>query len=95
MILDIKTSKNINLKIDERQISDFRFVRALADVDSKEEGRILNGWNELAQILFKDQYDEIMQSLTDQDGYTPTDDVINEITHIIKTVKEQKADIKN
>lgn len=95
MIHDIKTSKDIILKIDDRQITDFNFVRALADVESKDEGRIINGWDKLAIILFGKQYDEILDSLKDDDGYIPTDNVIEEIKNIFEKVKDAQKEIKN
>ena len=90
MLLKIKTSKGIKLSIEERKITDFEFVRALADVESKDEGKIISGWVSLSNILFGDQYDEIMESLKDEDGYTSTDKVIDEIHFIMNLIKESR-----
>ena len=90
MLLKIKTSKGIKLSIEERKITDFGFVRALADVESKDESKILSGWVSLSNILFGDKYDEVMESLKDEDGYTSTDEVINEIYFIMNAIKESR-----
>lgn len=90
----IKTSKGVKITIDDRQLSDWRFISALADVDSGDESRLIEGLPVLARLLFGKEEKEVLKSLQDEDGYTDFKIVLQEIKDTFDKIKEIK-DVKN
>lgn len=87
-----KTSNGYKFKVDERAITDWSVLEAIADIESGEVSRVIKGTTNMANALLgekgvKDLLEHIRRK---NDGYAPSEIVQNEIIEIFKAADESK-----
>lgn len=92
----MKTKSGFEFEVNEKLKNDFRFVLALADINSNDADRQLGAAAKLASIaLGEDGAKRLYEFVSEEDGTIPTDRVMGEITEIIKASGEKDAEVKN
>ena len=91
-----KTSTGFEYDIDGKAIQDFRFLKALRDIQSLDVARQVEGITAMVEIVFNDkkQEDAFLQHVA-KDGRALTGDVIKEIKEILAVISEQEETAKN
>lgn len=87
------TKSGYQYNFDNRILKDWRFVSALtkcqkANGDTFEK---LEGIQEMARLLFGDKFEDYMKFIKSKnDGYCPSDVIMNEITEIFQSASASK-----
>lgn len=91
-----ETSTGFRYEIDGKAIKDFRFLKAINDMMSKDLGRQVAGTTAMVSIVFNDpdQEERFLEHVA-KDGRALTEDVIRELREIINDIKSQDEDVKN
>lgn len=86
------TKSGYKFEIDDRILKDWRFVTALTKCQTeKDEFSKLSGLQEMAKLLFGDKFEEFMDFIASKnDGYCPSEVVMNEITEIFQSANGSK-----
>ena len=86
------TKSGYRFEIDDRILKDWRFVTALTKCQtSKDEFSKLSGLQEMAKLLFGDKFEDFMDFIASKnDGFCPSDVIMNEITEIFQSVNGSK-----
>ena len=86
-----KTSSGFEFVASKRIRNDWRFVKALAQSDSKDESEQLQGMTTLVKLLFKDQEEALYKHLEEDDGVVPTDKVMEALREVIEALGEKNS----
>ena len=91
-----KTTSGFEYDIDGKAIKDFRFLRALSDMQSPDTLRQVDGVTAMVDIVFNDpaQVDRFLLHVA-KDGRALTDDVMRELREILAAIREQDETVKN
>lgn len=91
-----KTSTGFEYNIDGQALKDFRFLRAISDMQSSDLARQVDGVAAMVQIIFNDraQEDAFLRHVA-KDGRALTSDVIREMREILDSIKVQDETVKN
>lgn len=79
-----KTKSGFKFEVSKRVTNDWRFIVALADMDSNDEFRAIAGCVAVIRLLLGDQEQAFYKHLQENDGTVPTEKVWAEITEIIQ-----------
>lgn len=91
-----KTSSGFEYNIDGKAFHDFRFLRAIRDIQSSDVMRQVEGTTALVSIIFNDpEQEERFLLHVAKDGRALTDDVMRELREIIDAIKVQDDTVKN
>lgn len=86
-----KTTNGYKFKVDERAITDWSVLEAIADIESGEVTKVIKGTTNMANALLgadgvKDLLNHIRKN---NDGYAPSEMVQNEIIEIFEAADKQ------
>lgn len=82
------TSTGFKYSANEKVNNDWRFVKALNDVESKDESRIINGTVMMVNLLLgSDGETKLCKHVAEPDGTIPTDKLMAEVGEILKGLK--------
>ena len=87
------TKSGYEFKIDDRILSDWRFVETLTKCEDKSSSAFekLAGIQTMAKLLFGDKYDEYMKFIASKNnGYCPSEVIMGEITEIFQSANNSK-----
>ena len=87
------TKSGYEFNIDNRILSDWRFVEALTKCQSKSSNEFekLAGIQTMAKLLFGDKYDEYIKHIASKnDGFCPSEIIMGEITEIFQSANGSK-----
>lgn len=91
-----KTSSGFEYDIDGKAIHDFRFLRAVRDMQSTDLARQVEGVTAMVEIIFNDpEQEERFLRHVAKDGRALTSDVIRETREILDSIKAQDETVKN
>lgn len=86
-----KTKSGFSYNIDERKLSDFRMIRAIADVESADAGTQIKGMIDIAKWLLGDDIERLEEHIRkDNDGYASVESVYAEVFEIINSQNKLK-----
>lgn len=84
------TKSGFNYTVNEEIRTDWRFVRALADADSKDASRQLSGATRMVELLLgSDGEIELENHVAKENGIVPTELIINEVKDILNGIGEE------
>ena len=90
------TPSGFAFEVNENLLTDFRFVEALADMESEDAGAVARGSVAAVDLIFGRQGKKALYAhVTAADGTIPTERVMEELTEILKFAGEQERGIKN
>lgn len=88
--MEIHTRSGFVCDINEKKAKDWRYVKALADCDSGDESRALNGITQAIPLLLgKVGEQNLMDHLVDEDGIIDTEAMIAEFKEIVILMGEE------
>jgi hypothetical protein len=90
-----KTKSGFEFIVSEHIADDWRVVKAVAESQSKEEAKQLEGTVKAVSLVLGDQEDALCEHIQREDGSIPTKALIREISDIMAIVKEKSVEIKN
>lgn len=91
----IVTESGFECEVNEAILQDWRFTKAIAKADSKDESKQLQGYVEIVELLLGEAGEErIMEHVRTKDGIVPIKAVNAEVISLIKKLKEEQA-VKN
>lgn len=87
-----RTKSGFEYRIDEKILSDWRFLVAASKAQSKDSAEQLAGAVDMVQlILGKEGYESLMKHLSERNnGSVPVEAVLSEVAEIINAHKETK-----
>lgn len=85
-----KTKSGFQFEYDERILTDWRFVSAVAKTTADNEVQKMIGITEVANLLVVDMDALIEHLKKDNDGFAPSEKVMLEITEIMEASKTAK-----
>lgn len=86
-----KTASGFEYAVNEKALGDWRFLKAMADLDSGDESKLLRAMPVVVSLVLGKDEDKFMEHITDEDGYQPTEAIFAELKDIFDAVKESKA----
>lgn len=87
------TSTGFNFEVNEGIRTDWRFVRALSDIESGDDTKVLVGTTTLVELLVGvDGEKRLCDHIKTDDGLIPLKALMTEIAEIIKALR---GDVKN
>ena len=95
MMIEGKTETGFAFAVDERVITDFRFVELASDLNSRDDQA--RGKAILAvpgQLLGADGKRALLEHCRDEDGYVPIPRVVKEISNILSLCARRDGDVK-
>lgn len=81
--MKIKTKSGFACEINENKMKDWRFVKALAKCDSKDESKQLEGITFVIPFLFGEKGEEKLIEHVSKDGIASTEDIIAEFKEVL------------
>ena len=89
------TKSGFSFEVDERVIKDWRFIKSMAKLNKGALGQ-LEGIVEISSIVLGEKQGLLLEKhIADQDGYIDAKEYEEELTEIIKLLKEEDEEIKN
>lgn len=79
--------KDINLKVEKKRLYDYYTLDCARKFDEEQNPLDLFAMGE--RILGKDQFDKVVEKLTDKDGFLPLDKIVEVILEIPAAVREK------
>lgn len=99
MLIKGKTATGFEFEVDERILSDFRFIDAMAGASQDEDySKFFQSLSKLSPLIFGVDGDKkLMKHIQDlNDGYVPVEKVISEFKDVIECINSSKnKDLKN
>ena len=90
-MIDGKTKNGFKYKIDERVLDDWRLLKNIALSESDDQSEKIRGASNLVSLLLGDQEPAMMDFIAKKNnGFVPSEKVIEMITDILTSVKELK-----
>lgn len=81
-----KTKNGYEYNIDDRILSDWRFVDALTECQNGEGMKQLEGARKMVRLMFGKDYEKFMEFLAEKnEGFVPAEVVMAEITDIFES----------
>lgn len=88
--MKIKTKSGFACEVNENKIKDWRFVKALANCDSEDESKRLEGITFAVPFLFgKNGEEALIKHISDNDGIASTNLIINEFKEVMRLIGEE------
>ena len=87
--MKIKTKSGFVCNINENKVKDWRYVKALALWNGKNEIDRMAGMERAISFLLGDDEERLMEHITDKDGNIPADSLINEFREIQELMGEE------
>lgn len=87
--MKIKTKSGFACEINEKKVKDWRFIKALAKCDSKDESQQLEGITEIIPFLFGEKGEEKLIKHVSKDGIASTEDIIAEFREVLILAGEE------
>lgn len=88
--MKVKTKSGFTCNVNENKLKDWRYIKALAKCDSKEESEVLEGLTFLVSFLLgTDGEEKLMQHIATEDGIVGTDVLIEELKEIIRLINKE------
>lgn len=88
--MKIKTKTGFFCEVNEKKVQDWRFTKALAKCDSKDESTMLEGLSYVVPFLLgEDGEAALINHIEDEDGIASTVDMMNEFKDIITKVGKE------
>ena len=84
------TSTGFEYSINESVITDWRFVSAMAEAESDDASKRINGTVNLIKLLLGDDEQRMMDHVKQEDGSIPFDAINREIVDMLQEIKESK-----
>lgn len=85
------TQSGFEFEVDPRVKQDWRLIKAIADVQSKEDDRAIEGTVKLINIILGEKEEEIISHIASlNDGYVPTAAIMAEIKDILNAIPNIK-----
>ena len=79
-----ETKSGFQYEVDERILTDWNFMKALADAASKEGGRVLVGTVNAVFLLFgEDGEKKLCEHLKDASGHVDQEDILSELLEVM------------
>lgn len=86
-----KTRSGFEFSVSRRILDDWRFTLAIADAESKDPSRSVQGSVNCVRLLLGDQEESLYAHIAEADGTIPKDKIGEEVADIIKELgKTQK-----
>lgn len=90
-----KTSTGFEFKVNEKVLNDWRFVTAIADSDSEDETRAMQGVTQMVRLLLDKKSEQaLIKHVEDEDGIANIDAMMVEIRDIFKIIGDTNANSK-
>lgn len=95
--MKIKTKTGETFHVPDGLSGDFRFIKAVKDMQSGDNSQALGGAVELVHALFCDEAEEqrFLQSLADDSGRVPLDRVMPAVNELLTEATKQSKAVKN
>lgn len=87
--MKIKTKSGFVCNINENKVKDWRYVKALALWNGKNEIDRMAGMERAISFLLGDDEERLMEHITDKDGNIPAESLINEFREIQELMGEE------
>ena len=84
-----KTSSGFEYDTSENIGNDYRFVKALAKMNSKTDDQF-NGMVEVVDLVLGDRESDLMEFVKEEDGTIPTDKVLAIVKEIVEEIGKSK-----
>ncbi|MBO7731757.1 MAG: hypothetical protein J6S67_04375 [Methanobrevibacter sp.] len=82
--MEIHTMSGFVCNVNEKKAQDWRFAKALADWDSKDESRIMSGMTFAVPFLLGEEQEALlMEHIMDEEGVVSTEVVLSEFKEIV------------
>lgn len=86
-----KTKTGFKFEIDERVLEDWRLILNIERAESTNQTERVKGVASLVHLLLGDNEAKLMEHISkNNDGFIPTDKIIEELASMISTTKELK-----
>ena len=86
-----KTSTGFKYEVDDKIRTDWRFTLALADMDSGDESRALQGSVSVVRMLLGKQEQAFYDHIADEDGHIDIQKVFLGVGEILRAMQEKKS----
>lgn len=84
-----KTSTGFEFEVNEKIVTDWRFMKIMAATLSKEDGRRIDGYTSLVNLMLGAEGEErLCAHCTDDDGMIPMERISDEIVDIMNVINE-------
>lgn len=91
----VKTASGFEWNVNERIKKDYRMVKAVALVESGEDGKVIKGYHDLAVLMLGEKGEVALENhVMDDEGIVEMAKMNAELTEIIEMMKNQDAEIK-
>lgn len=91
----IVTESGFECDVNEAITKDWRFTKAIAMADSKDESKKLQGYVQVVELLLGDEGEErLMEHVKTTDGIVPLKAINGEVISLIKGIKDTR-EVKN
>ena len=87
--MKIKTKSGFVCNINENKVKDWRYVKALALWNGKNEIDRMTGMETAISFLLGNEEERLMEHIKDKDGNIPADSLINEFREIQELMGEE------
>lgn len=85
------TQTGFDFEVDERIKSDWRVMKAIADVQSKDNNRVIPGMVNLINFILGDKEQKLLEHVAaNNDGFAPTKALFSEIKDMLDAIPEIK-----
>lgn len=85
-----QTQSGFDYAINEKALGDWRFLKAMADLDSGDDSRVLGALPVILSLIMGKDEQRFLEHITDEDGYQPTEKIMDELKQIFDAVRESK-----
>lgn len=86
----VKTKSGFSCEVDETRLKDWRIVKAIAQCDSKDETKKLQGMTFMVPFLLGEDGEEaLMDFIAKEEGYPSTEKVVGLFQEILLAVGEK------
>lgn len=87
---NIKLKNGFKCKVDERILSDWRFVKLIADVEKGDQAKKLVATANLVEMLLGKDEEKLVALISKKnDGFVPQEEVYHSVIEIIEAMKEE------
>lgn len=80
------TSSGFEYEVSLRIKKDWRFVKALAKSESKDESEMLWGTTRVVELLLGEQEEALQEHLAEEDGVVPTEKLMDTVREILNAI---------
>ncbi len=87
--MKIKTKSGFACNVNENKMKDWRFVKALAKCDSKDESIQLEGITFVVPFLFGEEGEQALIKHVEKDGVAFAEDIFKEFSEVLSLVSKE------